>query len=166
MLDAITSLQMRVAEHIRDVLQNEESQASIPRFCNSATRTDHLSGRISDAVDDETFLKITGFLEERIRSAVHSKAFEDKVHDFISRRIDDLIQTESPIGTMFTDEAVALLKEKANDQMVPVAHHLTQIAAEQRTYDADRGLSLKKRSTTFTRTFRSLRKFLFRVKTC
>lgn len=133
-LDAITSLQMRIAEHIRDVLQNEESQASIRDFVTRRLDT-ILSGRISDAVDDDTFLKITGFLEERIRSAVHSKPFEDKVRDFISRRIDDLIQTESPIGTMFTEEAVALLKEKANDQIAPVARHLTQIAAEQRTRD-------------------------------
>jgi len=36
---------------------------------------------------------------------------------------------------MFTDEAISLLKEKANDQIAPVAHHLTEVAAAQKTRD-------------------------------
>ena len=34
---------------------------------------------------------------------------------------------------LFTDDAVALLKEKANEQIAPMAHHLTEIAATERT---------------------------------
>ena len=133
-LDAISGLQMRVAEHIKDVLRSEQSQASIQEFVTK--RLDDILGeRASDIIDDETFEKMVGFLEERIRAAIKSKAFEDKVRDFVSRRMDDLVQAETPIGQMFTEEAVALLKEKANDQIAPVAHHLTQVAAEQRTRD-------------------------------
>lgn len=133
-LDAISGLQLRVADHIKEVLRSEQSQASIREFVTKRL-DDVLGERASDVVDDETFEKIVGFLEERIRSAIGSKAFEDKVSDFVSRRLDDLVHDETPIGQLFTDEAVSLLKEKANDQIAPVTHHLTQIAAEQRTRD-------------------------------
>ena len=133
-LDAIAGLQLRIADHIRDVLRNEESQASIRDFVTKHL-DDLLSLRLSQTIDDESFLKIVSFLEDRIRQTLRSKAFEDKVRDFVSRRVDDLANAETPIGKMFTDEAVALLKEKANEQIAPVAHHLTQVAAEQRTRD-------------------------------
>ena len=58
---------------------------------------------------------------------------EAKVRDFISRRIDDLAASETPLATLFTEDAVVLLKEKANDQIAPMAHHLTEIAAAERT---------------------------------
>lgn len=133
-LDAITGLQMRVADHIREVLRSEESQATIREFVTK--RLDNiLSERASVVIDEKTFESITTFLEERIRAAVKSKAFEEKVADFVNRRLDDLVHAETPIGQMFTDEAISLLKEKANDQIAPVAHHLTQVAAEQRTRD-------------------------------
>jgi uncharacterized membrane protein YheB (UPF0754 family) len=133
-LDAITGLQLRIAEHIRDVLRSEQSQSSIREFVTKRL-DDVLGERASDMIDDETFLRITSFLEERIRVSVSSKAFEEKVNDFISRRLEDLVQAETPIGQMFTAEAVALLKEKANDQIAPVAHHLTEVAAAQKTRD-------------------------------
>ena len=133
-LDAIAGLQLRIADHIREVLRNEESQTAIREFVKQ--RLDKILGsRVSEVVDDETFLKITGFLEERIRAAIHSRAFEEKVADFVDRRLDDLMQADTPFGQMFTDEAIALLKEKANDQIAPVAHHLTEIAAAPRTRD-------------------------------
>ena len=133
-LDAISGLQMRVAEHIKEVLRSEQSQTAIRDYVTKRL-DDVLSERASDIIDDTTFENMIGFLEERIRAAMTSKAFEDKVRDFVSRRLEDLVHAETPIGQMFTDEAVALLKEKANDQIAPVAHHLTQVAAEQRTRD-------------------------------
>ena len=133
-LDAITGLQMRIAEHVREVLRNDQSQAAIREFVTKRL-DDILSQRASDIINEETFLKVTGFLEERIRATLGSKAFEEKVSDFISRRLDDLVLAETPIGKMFTDEAISLLKEKANDQIAPVAHHLTEVAAAQKTRD-------------------------------
>ena len=133
-LDAISGLQLRIADHIREVLRSEGSKASIRDFVTR--RLDEvLGGRVSEVVDQETFVKITGFLEERIRSVMKSKGFEDKVHDFVSRRLEDLVRAETPIGKMFTEDAVLLLKEKANDQIAPVAHHLTEVAAAKRTRD-------------------------------
>lgn len=131
-LEAITSLQFRVGEHIEQVLKSEESVATISGFVER--RVDEvLSRRVSSVVDDETFEKIVGFLEERIRSAVNSSELEQKVRGFISSRIDDLANTPTPLGDMFTTDAVELLKEKAGEQIAPMAHHLTEIAAAERT---------------------------------
>jgi uncharacterized membrane protein YheB (UPF0754 family) len=131
-LEAITSLQFKVAEHIEKVLQSEESLATISGFVER--RVDEvLSRRVSSVIDDETFEKIVGFLEERIRSAINSFELEQKVRGFVSKRVDDLANTETPLGDLFTLDAVTLLKEKAGEQIEPMAHHLTEIAAAERT---------------------------------
>ncbi len=131
-LEAITSLQFKVAAHIESVLKSEESLETIRGFVTR--RVDEvLSRRVSEVVDDETFEKIVGFLESRIRSALNSPALAENIGDFISRRVDDLANTPTPLGQMFTDDAVALLKEKANEQIAPVVHRLTELAAAEKT---------------------------------
>lgn len=131
-LDAITSLQFTIADHIEGVLKNEETQAAISGFVER--RVDEvLSRRVSSVLENETFEKIVGFLEERIGAAIDSPALEKNLRDFVGRRIDDLVATDTPLGSMFTSEAVALLKAKANEQIEPVAHQLTEIAAAERT---------------------------------
>lgn len=131
-LEAITSLQFKVAAHIESVLQSEESLETIRGFVTR--RVDEvLSRRVSEVVDDETFEKIVGFLESRIRSALNSAELAENIGDFISRRVDDLANTPTPLGEMFTDDAVALLKEKANEQIAPVVHRLTELAAAEKT---------------------------------
>jgi uncharacterized membrane protein YheB (UPF0754 family) len=131
-LDAITSLQFKVAEHIENVLKSEESQATITGFVER--RVDEvLSRRVSSVVDDDAFERIVGFLEERIRAAVNSFELEQKVRGFISSRVDDLANTPTLLADMFTPDAVSLLKEKAGEQIAPMVHHLTEIAAAERT---------------------------------
>jgi uncharacterized membrane protein YheB (UPF0754 family) len=131
-LDAITSLQFTVAEHIESVLKNEETQATISGFVERRVN-EVLSRRVSSVIDDETFEEILGFLEDRVRTAIESPTLEGNIRDFVGRRIDDLVGTQTPLGSMFTPDAVALLKEKAGEQIAPVAHHLTEIAAAERT---------------------------------
>lgn len=131
-LDAITSLQFTVAEHIETILKNEDTQAAISGFVER--RVDEvLSRRVSSVIDDETFERLIEFIEERIASGLDSPALEKTICEFVSRRIDDLVNTETPIGDMFTPDAIALLKEKAAEQIAPVTHHLTEIAAAERT---------------------------------
>jgi uncharacterized membrane protein YheB (UPF0754 family) len=133
-LDAISSLQRRIAEHIEDVLKSEESLESIRGFVER--RVDEvLSKRVSSVVDDDMFEKVVGFIEERVHGAVHSPTLEKKIAEFINRRIDDFAHTETSLGEMFTPDAVGLLKEKAFEQITPVTHHLTEIAAAERTRD-------------------------------
>ena len=131
-LDAIASLQLLIAKHIEEVLQSEETFTTIHGFVER--RVDKfLSQRISEVVDDENFNKILNFLETRIHSIVKEPAFEHKIADFISRRVDDLAHTETPLNQMFTDEAINLLKEKASGQIEPIVHQLAELATAERT---------------------------------
>ncbi len=131
-LDAISALQFKVASHIEEVLKSEESLETIRSFVTRRV-DEFLSKRVSEVIDDSAFEKIVEFLGERIGSAVNSPALEEKVRDFISRRVDDLANSETPLVSLFTEDAVDLLKEKAKEQIAPMAHHLTQIAAAERT---------------------------------
>lgn len=131
-LDAISSLQFKVAGHIEEVLQSEETLGTIRGFVTRRV-DEFLSKRVSEVIDDSAFEKIAGFLDERIESAVNSATLEEKVREFISRRVDDIATAETPLGSLFTEDAIALLKEKANEQVTPMAHHLTEIAAAERT---------------------------------
>ena len=71
-LEAITTLQFTIAEHIERVLRNEETQAAISSFVER--RVDEvLSRRLSTVIDDENFEKLVAFLEERIRTAMQSR---------------------------------------------------------------------------------------------
>jgi uncharacterized membrane protein YheB (UPF0754 family) len=131
-LDAISTLQLKIAEHIEQVLQSEETIETIQSFVER--RVDEvLSQRVSEVIDEENFNKILGFLEDRIRSIIQEPTLENKVRDFISRRVDDLAHAETPLGKLFTDDAVALLKEKAGEQIQPLVHELTELATAERT---------------------------------
>ena len=131
-LDSVSLLQRKISDHIEAVLSSEESLESIRGFVERRV-DDVLSRRVSEVVDEDAFLQIVGFLEERVRSVINSKGFETNIRDFINRRIDDLFQTETPLGQMFTEDAIQLLKDKAQDQVEPVVHHLTELAAAERT---------------------------------
>lgn len=131
-LDAISTLQLKIAEHIDQVLQSEETIETIQNFVER--RVDEvLSQRVSEVIDEENFNKILGFLEDRIRSVIKQPTFEQKIRDFISRRVDDLAHSETPLGNLFTEDAVALLKEKAGEQIQPLVHELTELATAERT---------------------------------
>src|SRR5215213_4284236 len=99
-LDAISTLQLKIAEHIEQVLQSEETIETIQSFVER--RVDEvLSQRVSEVVDEENFNKILAFLEERIRSSLKTPGFEQKIRDFISRRVDDLANMQTPLGNLF-----------------------------------------------------------------
>ncbi|MGI8812558.1 MAG: DUF445 domain-containing protein [Pyrinomonadaceae bacterium] len=131
-LEAIASIQLKIAEHIENVLKSEESLDTIRGFVER--RVDEvLSQRVQSVINDATFANIVSFLEERLRDAVNSPVLEQKIRDFVGRRLDDLTTAETAFGEMFTPDAIALLKEKASEQIAPMAHHLTEIAAAERT---------------------------------
>ena len=131
-LDALRALEKTLAEHIRQSLKSEESLDVIRGFITRRV-DDVLGKRISDVIDDAAFAQIVAFLDDRVRSAVTAKVFEDNVRDFVSRRLDDLVSGQFSLSTMFTDDAVGLLKEKANDQIEPLIHQLSELAAADKT---------------------------------
>lgn len=131
-LDAISALQYKLADHIKSVLKSDESLETIRSFVTRRV-DDILSKRVTEVVDDETFAKIVSFLDDRIRNAATAKPFEKNIRDFIDRRLDDLFNSETPLGNMFTPDAVALLKEKAEEQIKPAIHQLAEIASTEKT---------------------------------
>ncbi|MEP6947409.1 MAG: DUF445 family protein [Acidobacteriota bacterium] len=131
-LDAITGLQHKLAEHISLILKSEESTSSISSFVTRRV-DDVLGKRVSEVVDDEAFNTIIAFLDERVRSAVNAKSLEDLIREFVGRRIKDLTSAVTPIGELFTEDAVVLLKEKAAEQIEPAIHQLTELAAAEKT---------------------------------
>lgn len=131
-LDAISALQTKLAEHIKTILKSEESLDAIRGFVTRRV-DDVLGKRVSEVIDNETFAKIVGFLDERVRTAIGAKSFETNISDFISRRLDELINSETPLAQMFTDDAIALLKEKANEQIEPAIRQLSELAAAEKT---------------------------------
>ena len=131
-LDAISSLQIKIADHIESVLANEETFATISGFVDRRVE-EVLSQKVSDLVDERDLTEIIRFLETRLRAAIQEPAFEFMVRDFIDRRVDDLAQTKTPLGEMFTDQAIGLLKEKAGEQIDPIVHQLAELATAERT---------------------------------
>jgi uncharacterized membrane protein YheB (UPF0754 family) len=131
-LDAISALQRKIADHIRSILNSKESLEAISAFVTRRV-DDVLSQRVSNVIDDETFENIIDFLEGRVRTATKARNFESTIGDFVSRRLDELIQSETPLGRMFTDDAIELLKEKAAEQIEPAIHQLTELAAAEKT---------------------------------
>ncbi len=131
-LEAIAGLQHRLAEYIETVLTSDESASAISSFVTRRV-DDVLGKRVSEVIDDESFGQITGFLDERIRAAIEAPSLEAKIREFISRRVDDLAGSETPLGSLFTEDSIKLLKEKANEQVEPAIHQLTELAAAEKT---------------------------------
>ncbi|HMQ03545.1 MAG TPA: DUF445 family protein [Pyrinomonadaceae bacterium] len=131
-LDTLTALQFKIAEHIEVVLKSDESLDAIRGFVTRRV-DDFLSQRASELIDEASFASIVDFLEDRVETAVNSPALEARVNEFVNRRVDEIVNTETPLGSLFTDDAVGLLKEKATEQIEPVVHRLTELAAEERT---------------------------------
>ena len=131
-LDAVASLHLKIGSHIQTVLKNEETAQSITQFVERRV-DEFLSQRVSEAITDEQFHKILSFLETRVRNIAKEPVLEGKIRDFIGRRVDDLANTNTPLGEMFTPDAVQLLKEKAIEQIEPIVHQLAQVAASERT---------------------------------
>ncbi|MBA2620347.1 MAG: DUF445 family protein, partial [Acidobacteria bacterium] len=106
--------------------------ASISSFVERRV-DEFLSQRVSHVVDEEAFDKILSFLESRVHSIVKQKVLEQKVREFVSRRVEDLAHTQTSLGEMFTGDAVLLLKERAAEQINPIVHQIAEIATAERT---------------------------------
>jgi uncharacterized membrane protein YheB (UPF0754 family) len=131
-LDALSALQLKIAEHIAGVLRSEETAEAVTRFIDR--RTDEiLSQRLGEAVGAETFEQALGFVENRFRGVVTERGFESKVREFVSERVDELAASRATLAEMFTPETVAVLKERVDSQVPPVVQHLTEIATNKGT---------------------------------
>ena len=131
-LDAISTLQFKIGDHIQSVLKSEETIQSISGFVER--RVDEFLGRrISEVVDEKQFNQALLFLESRLKTILQESSLEKKITEFISAKIDEIANTDTKLGEMFTTDAVALVKEKAVEQIDPIIHHLTELAAAEKT---------------------------------
>lgn len=131
-LEAVRSLQIKIAVHIRTVLQSEETAESIGGFVERRV-DEFLSQRVSQVVTDEQFHKILDFLERRVRNVAREPGLERKISDFIGKRVNDLATAETPLSDVFTPDAIQLLKEKAMEQIEPIVHQIAEVATSERT---------------------------------
>lgn len=131
-LDAISALQLRVSDYITTVLKSEDTAESLSKFIDQRVN-DLLANRLGETVTDETFGEILGFVESRFRRLVNEPDFEEKVRNFIGARLDDLAHSQATLAEMFTPDTLTVIKERIDEQVPPVVHHLAEIATSQST---------------------------------
>jgi uncharacterized membrane protein YheB (UPF0754 family) len=131
-LDTISALQYKLAEYIAAMLRSEETAGAISRFVDR--QVDELLQRcIDETVTDDTLVKVVSFIEERFQRLVNDDEFENKVTEFLSGRLDDLAQSSATLADTFTPETVAFIKDRLDQQVPPIVHHLADIATSQNT---------------------------------
>jgi len=131
-LDTISSLQYRLAEYIAAMLKSEETAVAIERFVDRQV-DELLNRRISDTITDEAFTQILRFVEERFQQLVTEETLAEKILNFVSGRLDDLAQSNATLAETFTPESIAFIKERVDQQVPPIVHHLADIATSQNT---------------------------------
>ncbi|HBB86147.1 MAG TPA: hypothetical protein DC047_00855 [Blastocatellia bacterium] len=131
-LDTISALQYRLADYIAAMLKSEETAVAIGRFVDA--RVDELlARRIDTTFGEDVFHELAGFAQARFRRLVNEEAFERKIGEFVSGRLDDLANSTETLSETFTPETVAFLKERIDSQVPPIVHHLADIATSQNT---------------------------------
>jgi uncharacterized membrane protein YheB (UPF0754 family) len=131
-LDTISALQLRLAEHINSVLKSEQTAEAITNFVDH--QVDALLARhLSETVSEETFAKVLSFAEERFRDLVSQHGFETRVREFVSGRLDELATSQATLAQMFTPETVGLIKERIDREVPPIVHQLADLATSAST---------------------------------
>jgi uncharacterized membrane protein YheB (UPF0754 family) len=131
-LDTISALQYRLAEYISEMLKSEETAEAIERFVDKQV-DDLLERRLGDMVSDKSIDRALNFLEERLQRLTATEGFETKVRDFVSGRLDDLSHSRATLAETFTPETIAFVKDRIDQQVPPIVHHLADIATSQTT---------------------------------
>jgi uncharacterized membrane protein YheB (UPF0754 family) len=131
-LDTIAALQYRLAEHIASVLKSEQTAQAIGNFVDQQVDK-LLELKLDETISEETLDLILKFGEERFRGLVSEEVFEAKVRAFVADRLDALARMTGSLSEMFTPETISLIKERVDEQVGPIAHHLADIATSPTT---------------------------------
>jgi uncharacterized membrane protein YheB (UPF0754 family) len=131
-LDTISALQYRLAEYIASMLKSEETAGAIERFIDK--QVDELAERrFGDLVSTKSLDKVMDAVEERVQRLINEESFERKVREFVSGRLDDLANSNATLAETFTPETIAFIKDRIDQQVPPIVHHLADIATSQST---------------------------------
>ena len=131
-LDTISALQYRLAEYIAEMLKSEETGEAIERFVDKQV-DELLERRVDDMVKDESVDRVLNFVEQRLQQFTATDGFEAKVQEFVSGRLDDIAKSQATLAETFTPETIAFVKDRIDQQVPPIVHHLAEIATSQTT---------------------------------
>ena len=131
-LDTISALQYRLAEYIADMLKSEETAAAIENFVDKQV-DELLERRVGDMVQDKSIDRVLNFVEQNLQRLIAAEGFETKVREFISGRLNELASSNATLAQTFTPETIAFIKERIDQQVPPIVHHLADIATAQST---------------------------------
>jgi uncharacterized membrane protein YheB (UPF0754 family) len=131
-LDTISALQYRLAEYIAEMLKSDETSEAIEHFVDKQV-DELLERRVGDMVKEKSFDRVLDFVENRVQRFTATDDFEIKVHEFVSGRLDDLAHSSATLSETFTPETIAFVKDRIDQQVPPIVHHLADIATSQST---------------------------------
>jgi len=131
-LDTISALQYRLAEYIAEMLKSEETSNAIEKFVDKQI-DELLERRLGDMVSDSSLDKVLDFAEDQVHKLFATEGFESKVQEFVAGRMDDLARSEATLADTFTPETIAFIKDRIDQQVPPIVHHLAEIATAQTT---------------------------------
>src|SRR5215213_8731873 len=96
-LDTISALQYRLAEYIAEMLKSEETAAATEHFVDKQV-DDLLDRRLDDMVSDKNLNRALDFVEQRLQQLTATEAFESKVREFVSGRLDELSHSTATLN--------------------------------------------------------------------
>ena len=131
-LDTISALQYRLAEYISEMLKSEETTNAIAHFVDKQI-DELLERRVGDMVSDSSLDQVLRFAEDQVQKLLATDGFETKVHEFVSGRLDELARSDATLAETFTPETIAFIKDRIDQQVPPIVHHLAEIATSQTT---------------------------------
>lgn len=131
-LDTISALQYRLAEYIAEMLKSEETAEAIERFVDKQV-DELLDRRLDDMVSDNSLIRVAEFVEQHVHRLISTEEFGNKVHGFVSQRFDELAHSNATLAETFTPETIDFIKERIDQQVPPIVHHLADIATSQTT---------------------------------
>jgi uncharacterized membrane protein YheB (UPF0754 family) len=131
-LDTISGLQYRLAEYIAEMLRSEETANAIAHFVDKQV-DELLERRLGDMVNDESIDRVLEFAQQHVQRLLTTEGFESKVHEFVSGRLDEIARSNATLADTFTPETLAFIKDRIDQQVPPIVHHLAEIATSQTT---------------------------------
>jgi hypothetical protein len=114
------------------MLKSDETSEAIEHFVDKQV-DELLERRVGDMVKEKSFDRVLDFVENRVQRFTATDDFEIKVHEFVSGRLDDLAHSSATLSETFTPETIAFVKDRIDQQVPPIVHHLADIATSQST---------------------------------
>src|SRR5215213_3280137 len=138
-LDTISALQYRLAEYISEMLKSEETANAIEQFVDKQI-DELLERRVGDMVSDNAIDQVLHFAEDQVQRLIATEGFEAKVHEFVSGRLDELSRSNATLAETFTPQTIGFIKDRIDQQVPPIVHHLAEIATSPTTQKQIGGL--------------------------